>query len=508
MRAGLLIIASLCSILPAARAAIVAVDPLDAKPAVAALNELRRPWIDQLNELIAATRALAVADDTYEFMKRPNIPYVNAHYDLERLAAERIDTVLIVDLHGRPLFWRRVNQGDNRGFPDARRFLAELPPLPAPGAAGVPGLAGAVALVHGPKLLAAMPIYGSHGSGIARGWLIATRALDALQWRRYQELAQLPVQILDPHPQTGGVQRPIEPPKAGAGYDSDRQRGPLRARLAASHAVHRYQPQIDLQTGRVAGVEAILCVPVLREHRPAIGLAAEIEAAGLGLALAEHRLRDACREQRMWLKVIGHDFPIGVPVSRSALADAAFIPLVHKILADHELTTSHLEIQVEDAALGPSAAALTSLSKNHDAGLSIAVDAFNAGHSNLRVLSSLPITKLRLDPRVLRRVSDNPSEARLLDGIIGAARAMGIVLCATGVDSPESLSAIIQHGRPLAQGAALGPPLPAAEFLELLRASWDHTAMLRPLDLGEECLEDTAVLRTVALGDERVLADA
>src|ERR1700691_65822 len=110
---------------PAARAANIAVDALQARPAVLALDELRRAWFDQLNELIATARTLAVADDTYAFVKRPNIPYVYAHYDPERLAAERIDTVLIVDLHGKPLFWRRVNQGGNRGFPDARLFLAE-----------------------------------------------------------------------------------------------------------------------------------------------------------------------------------------------------------------------------------------------------------------------------------------------------------------------------------------------------------------------------------------------
>ena len=144
---------------PAARATNIAVDAFDAHPAVLALDELRRAWFGQLNELIATARALAVADDTYEFVKRPNIPYVDAHYDPEHLAAERIDTVLIVNLHGKPLFWRRVNQGNNRGFPDARLFLAELPPLLTPGVAGMPSLAGAATLVHGPKLLVAMPIY-------------------------------------------------------------------------------------------------------------------------------------------------------------------------------------------------------------------------------------------------------------------------------------------------------------------------------------------------------------
>jgi EAL domain-containing protein (putative c-di-GMP-specific phosphodiesterase class I)/sensor domain CHASE-containing protein len=587
---------------PAARAAHVAVDTLDTQPAVLAADELRRAWFGQLNELIATARALAVADDTYEFVKRPSIPYVDAHYDPDQLAAERIDTVLIINLRGKPLFWRRVNQGVNRGFPDARLFLAELPPLSAPGVAGVPSLAGAATLVHGPKLLVAMPIYASSGSGVARGWLIATRALDAYQWHRYEELAHVPVQLRDPHapksagdveaalqkplvpvvraearqirglmavsdlqgrpfrvssvslvPQEAAVgsvagsffarsaprltlmlvvasvaiavfatglmrrqspkivwlsssqnsdaRRPSEVAKSGSsdlavtpvsvGFTSAQTRDPLRARLAAANAVFRYQPQIDLQTGRVAGVEALLCVPGSDEFRPAIELAAEIEDAGLGLALVERRLQDACREQRAWLRTIGHEFPIGVPVSQRALVHADFLPLVQRILAENELAPSFLELQVEEAALGQSGAALRSFTKVRDAGMSIAIDGFNAAHSNLRLLSILPISKLRVHPYLLLRVDDRPSEALLFDGIIGAARGLGIVVCVTGVTSLELLSTVLQHGRPLAQGPALGPALTGEEFLERLRGSSVDTVTLRPLDFGDERLQDS-----------------
>jgi EAL domain-containing protein (putative c-di-GMP-specific phosphodiesterase class I)/sensor domain CHASE-containing protein len=597
---AILVIASVSMWFPATRSANVAVDTLDAQPAILALDDVRRAWLGQLNELIATARALAVADDTYEFVKRPNIPYIEAHYDPERLTAERIDTVLIVDLRGKPLFWRLLNQGSNRGFPDARLFLAELPPLPAPGVAGEPSLAGAATLVHGPKLLVAMPIYASSGFGVARGWLIAARALDAPQWHRYEELAHVPVQLLDPQasqstgdveaalqaplapivrveaqhirgfmavsdlqgrpfkvfsvslarqeaavgsaavsflarsiprlslllliasaavavvatgmvrhqsrkiawlgpPQNDNVWPPAEAANLGssvpaiapvsAGFSSAQARDSLRARLAASHAVFRYQPQIDLQTGRVAGVEALLCVPGADEFRPAIELAAEIEAAGLGPALVEHRLHDACREQRAWLRTIGHEFPIGVPVSQRALVDAAFLPLLQSILAEYELAPALLELQVEEAALGPSAAALRSVTKVRDAGLSIAIDGYNAAHSNLRLLSILPISKLRVDPYLLLRAGDTPSEALLFDGIVGAARGLGIMVCATGIDSPELLSTVLRHGRPVAQGAALGPALAGQEFLELLRGNNTDTATLRTLDFDDERLQ-------------------
>jgi EAL domain-containing protein (putative c-di-GMP-specific phosphodiesterase class I)/sensor domain CHASE-containing protein len=626
MRArSVLIFACLTMLFPATRATNNGVDTVDTQPAVLALQELRHAWVGQLDELTATARALAVSDDTYEFVKRPNIPYVYAHFAREDLAAERIDTVLIVDRHGEPLFWRRVNQGSNRGFPDARLFLAELPPLPTSGGAGVPSLAGAVTLVHGPKLLVAMPIYSSSGSGIARGWLIATRALDADQWHRYEESAHVPVQLFNPGtpnsagdveaalreplapivrvdakhirgfmavtdlqgrpfrvfgvslprpeavvvaaaapvavpisfsrsarwlvllviitsaavgvlaigslvgqsrkivwrrtPLLGNVRAPSDMARSNdmapssdiapssdmasdgvsdlvvvpaapttTGFSSPQTRDPLRARFAASNAVFRYQPQIDLQTGQVAGVEALLCVPGLHEFRPAIELAAEIEASGHGLALVERRLHDACREQRAWLKIIGHEFPIGVPVSQRTLVNAAFLPMVRRILAEHELAPSFLELEVEEAALGPSAAALRSVTQVRDAGISIAIDGFNASHSNLRLLSILPISKLRVDPFLLLRIDDGPSEALLFDGIIGAARGLGILVCATGIASQELLSSVLRHGRPLAQGAALGPLLAAEEFFDLLRGSGVDTETLRPLDFSDASL--------------------
>lgn len=279
------------------------------------------------------------------------------------------------------------------------------------------------------------------------------------------------------------------PPSGGFGSSQAR----LRARLATCHAVFRYQPQIDLQNGQVAGVEALLCIPGPQAFRPATLLAAEIEAAGLGLTLVERRLHEACRLQRAWLKVIGHDFPIGVPVSQRALINGAFVPLVQKILAENELPPCFLELQVEEAALGPSAAELRSITLVRDAGISLAIDGFNAGHFNLRLLSTLPISKLRVDPCVLLRTGAGASEALLFDGIMGAARGLGIVVCATGISSPELLSTVLRRGRPLAQGAALGATMAGDEFLELLRGSVADTETLPILDFRGARLQPDSI---------------
>jgi EAL domain-containing protein (putative c-di-GMP-specific phosphodiesterase class I) len=162
--------------------------------------------------------------------------------------------------------------------------------------------------------------------------------------------------------------------------------------------------------------------------------------------------------------------------------------MVQRILAENDLPPYLLELQVDEAALGPSVAALRSISKVRDAGISMAIDGFNAAHSTLRLLSKLLISKLRVDPCPHLSSGGGVSDALLFDGILGAAHGLGIVVCATGISSPELLSAVVRHGRPLAQGAALGLPLSGNEFLELLRGSVVDTATLPTLELDDASL--------------------
>jgi EAL domain-containing protein (putative c-di-GMP-specific phosphodiesterase class I) len=585
----ILIAALLLGVVAGSPAAILIDDTLESYSTVRVPDEPHDNLPGQLAKLIAAARALAVADDAYEFMSRPDLPYVSAHYTKEQLAADGIDTVLILNTRGEPLFWRRLNQDHNLGFLDARAFLAELPRLPAPGASGVPGIAEPATLKSGPTLVVAMPIYATGGKGHARGWLIVARApvvipgavipgvvipgypdggLAQTQFHSFSPVASTFAGSILATQQLAGVAAPVTFMTAGSaiwitfliivggvlavksgylrelgdkadrlrvrvravsewsrgparrektltyystnkpalepermGISAGRVTEPLQARVSAVNAVFRYQPQIDLRTGCVAGVEALLCIPGSSDYQPANEFAADIESAGLGLALFERRLQEACRGQRTWLRSVGHDFPIGVPVSRRMLANAALLPLVHRVLAEYEIPPALLELEVEEAALGAGSEPLRTLTKIYEAGISIALDGFNANHSNLRLLSILPISKLRVDPWLLLRMADHVSEAQMFAGILGAARGLGIVVCATGVASADILAAVLKHGRPLAQGTAVGAPLDGPAFLERLRDNNVDTATLRPLELDAA----TAGFNVAGIGSPRIV---
>jgi EAL domain-containing protein (putative c-di-GMP-specific phosphodiesterase class I) len=554
----------LVGIVAGSRAAILTDNAFESPSKVRGLDEANIALPDQLAKLASAALALAVADDTNEFMSRPNLPYISAHYTKEQLAAEQIDTVLIINTRGEPLFWRRLNQGRNRGFPDARAFLAELPKLPAPGVSGTPGIAAPAMLDSGPMLVVAMPIYGANGKGRAHGWLIVARSLVATAMHPAVGLAQSQIHALHPVTSTaagpivaaqplagvaaratftarsairiilliiiGGVVGVIlkfrKGPRAMAGrlrvsarpsdtaamsawpgaacceqrltqYSPNKLApeprsakiiaspvsSPLQDRISAAKAVFRYHPQIDLRNGQVAGVEALLCVPGSPDFRPATELAADIEKAGLGLQLFEYRLQEACRRQRMWLRNVGHNFAVGVPVSQRMLASAALLPLAQRVLAEYEIAPALLELEVEEAALSACPSSLRTLTKIHEAGISIALDGFNANHANLRLLAILPIAKLRVDPWLLLRMADRVAEAQLFVGILGAARGLGIAVCATGIASADMLAAVLQHARPLVQGTAVAASLDGPEFLERLRGNNVDTVTIRRLDL-------------------------
>jgi EAL domain-containing protein (putative c-di-GMP-specific phosphodiesterase class I)/sensor domain CHASE-containing protein len=619
-----------------AHSAAVAVAPaptVDTRPATRALEGLRRAWTGEIADLTATVGALAVSDDTYEFVVRPNIPYIDEHYDVDRLSDERINTILIVNLKGKPLFWRRVNLGVNRGFVDAEAFFAQLPALAPADEPGVPSLAGAMQLAQGPSLIVAMPIYAKSGAGGSRGWLIAVRALNAMQWRRYEERASVEAEVLEPPatpspdvdaamlaplvpvvrmvgsrihglmavPDVDG--KPIrlfsimldappialKPPALAAAEVKQRwpwfavaaifvciagiiavaagrrhlrrrvARAPrprpraaatptaaatpaaaampaataasvtpamlaapaipaapaarevepatpavqsgavahvaahtaatrseqLQARIKELDPVCCFQPQIDLQTGRVAGVEALLAGKDPGDRQATQEFIGQVEAAGLGLALAQRWIQDACRNQRDWLRQIEHEFPVGVPLSQRTLEDPEFLPFLRRTLAEYELPPQFLELQISETVLGGSASALRAISAVQSAGICLAIDGYNAARSNLRLLTLVRISKLRIDPALVRRIAVSGDEAMLFDGIVGAARGLGVAVCATGVDSPDLVSAAMRHGRPLAQGDALGPCIDAEQFLVLLRGSASETWNLPPIQVDD-----------------------
>jgi EAL domain-containing protein (putative c-di-GMP-specific phosphodiesterase class I)/sensor domain CHASE-containing protein len=230
---------------PSARAAA---DEVDTRAVDAPLSALRQRWLDEFAALRRLAQSMALADDTYEFARRPNFPFVDDHFSPDQVAALGVDTILILDRNARPLFWRRPRDPDNRGFPDAEAFLATLPPLPVPAARqtrGVPVLEGVVEFHGTPALVTAIAIEPAAGDGAPRGYLVYGRAIDAALTKRVLAATRAGVDVMP----AGDALLP----------------GQVRLRLEHSLApvvvadeqqVHGYLPLLDL-AGRLVRVYAV-----------------------------------------------------------------------------------------------------------------------------------------------------------------------------------------------------------------------------------------------------------
>lgn len=204
------------------------------------------------------------------------------------------------------------------------------------------------------------------------------------------------------------------------------------------------------------------------------------------MVLAEFQIREACRELHGWSQCVSHDFPIGVPVSKWVFENPLLLPLAKRILADVGLAPSFLELETEMTALGINLTSWRAINNVRDAGMPIAIDGFNAANANLRLLAMMPISKLRVTTLQLLRSGNAKVEKAVFDAILGAARGLGILVCATGVSSAEILAAVLRQGRPLAQGMELGSMLNGAEFLQCLRHRNETTATLPQLNSHNE----------------------
>ncbi len=142
---------------------------------------LARAWTEEIAQLRTSVENYAVWDDMYDFVRRPNVPFVQSSLSLTSMSNQRVDTVLVASDRGEPVFWRRFNDPANRGFPDARQLIADLPPAVLAASAVAPARPAATGVLRRPgvaKLVSIAPIRRTNGSGPVRGSLLFARALD------------------------------------------------------------------------------------------------------------------------------------------------------------------------------------------------------------------------------------------------------------------------------------------------------------------------------------------
>lgn len=224
-----------------------------------------------------------------------------------------------------------------------------------------------------------------------------------------------------------------------------------------------YQPRVQLTTGRVVSVEALLRWQQADSHLISPGeFIDSLEQTGLIVPVGEWVLKQVCEDLRAWQQAGLSDLRVSINLSARQLRDPNLIRSIERMLSEHKVAYSALEFEITEGSLledmRDSVAVLLRLRKK---GCSIAVDDFGTGYSSLSYLRRLPIDRVKIDQSFVAALP-KPEDAAITRTIIELAHSLGLKVTAEGVETDRQLGVLRGYGCDQAQGYLFAKPLSAA----------------------------------------------
>lgn len=259
----------------------------------------------------------------------------------------------------------------------------------------------------------------------------------------------------------------------------------LRRALPNNEFYLVYQPQIDLRSGRIFGVEALL-----RWRHPVDGMISPAkfipvaEETGLIRQIGTWVLRTACAQNQAWLAAGYPPLQMAVNFSGHQVSQGKVAALVAEILQETGLAPNYLELELTESSLMENAQeTIRTLVELKALGIQLAVDDFGTGYSSLSYLKHFPIDRLKIDQSFTRDIEADPDDRGIVEAIIGLARSLNLQVIAEGVETDGALAILQRLGCDEAQGYFFAKPLEAADLLQL-RSKWQpQPAPPRPISL-------------------------
>jgi diguanylate cyclase (GGDEF)-like protein/PAS domain S-box-containing protein len=247
----------------------------------------------------------------------------------------------------------------------------------------------------------------------------------------------------------------------------------LRAALDRQEFHLVYQPQIDVASGRVCSVEALIrWTHPIRGLVPPLEFITLAEANGLIESIGQWVLRTACDDAARWARE-GHCVSVAVNLSPLQFAASTLMHTVAGVLAQTGLAPAMLELEVTEGALMENTAVTAqTLRALRDHGVRIALDDFGTGYSSLSYLTRMPINNIKVDRSFVKGLLDGGESGAIVRAIVAMAASLGMRVTAEGVETLEQVQALAAMACDGLQGFFFSRPVPALQVPALLARGW------------------------------------
>lgn len=243
----------------------------------------------------------------------------------------------------------------------------------------------------------------------------------------------------------------------------------LRNAIEKEELFLNYQPRVDLVTGSVCGFEALMRWDHLQYGViPAQEFIDIAEQSGIIHVLTRLALDQAIHQASQWLKD-GHDFVVGVNLSTWNLQDESLVDTVLELLAEHNLPSNRLILEVtESAVIHKQDSAIKTLKKLSTSGVRLAIDDFGTGYSSLQYVKDLPIDELKIDKSFIFDMQKERQSKSIVQAIISMAKALQFEVVAEGIESEDIAAELRELGCHSGQGYHYGRPMPVEDIARWL----------------------------------------
>ena len=270
-----------------------------------------------------------------------------------------------------------------------------------------------------------------------------------------------------------GSNRPSFAPMNSRALDRLSLEAQLNRALSQDQFELHFQPQTDLATGHMVGLEALL-----RWNSPDRGLVMPsefipiAEETGLILSIGEWVLHAACAQLEAWQRSGYAVFPVAVNLSAQQIETGQLTRQLKQVLANTGLEAKRLEFELtESTIMREPEKATISLNEFRAMGVKLAVDDFGTGYSSLGYLKRLPLNRLKIDRSFVEDIGRDPGDEAISRAVIQLARTLGLETVAEGVEREEQADFLRREGCDIAQGYLYSRPLPPDE----LQKVWHKT---------------------------------